>query len=126
MKKAALILTLAALALAISVGWQVVSSYLANAELQSDLKDIASQNGFHIGLYAPSSEEDLRNEIIKKAKEEGIELQPKEVTVKRTVTEDTLILDLAVDYNARVGLPGLMFDLHFTAASPHTIIKTKE
>lgn len=126
MRKAALILGLAAFALAAFVGWQVASSYLANYELQSDLKDIASQNGFRIGLNAPSTEEDLRNAVIEKAKEEGIQLEPQEVTVKRMQTEDTLLLDLAVDYNAPVGLPGLMFDLHFTAASPHTIIKTKE
>jgi hypothetical protein len=43
-----------------STGWQIGASELAYSELQDELKDLASLNRAHIGLAAPSSDDDRR------------------------------------------------------------------
>jgi hypothetical protein len=64
MRKAKLIAGFVALALMIFVGWQVASFELANAELREELRDIAAEGAAHIGLAAPSTDEDLRRAVI--------------------------------------------------------------
>ena len=54
---------------------------LANVELESDLRDIASQAGARIGLETMSTDEELRSAVIHKAGEHNIQLQPEQVTV---------------------------------------------
>ena len=114
--KAKLILGLAVLALALIAGWQVVACELANSELKEDLRDIAAQNSVRIGLAPPSTDEDLRSVVISRAKEHGIRLEPKEITVQRTGTVEAPGVNLAVDYRVPVSLPGYSFTLHFTPA----------
>jgi len=53
---------------AVGVGWQITPCELANVELRDDMKDMASQLGGRIGLTSFSSEEDLRNDILLKAR----------------------------------------------------------
>lgn len=119
MRKAAGILGLAALLLAASAAWQITACYVDNSELQSDMKDLAVQNGARIGLSSFSTEEDLRNAVIAKAKEDGVPLAPGEVTVHRSLTPEMLEISLAADYRARVQLPGFSFPVHFTPSASH-------
>jgi hypothetical protein len=117
MGKAKLILGLAILCLTAIAGWQIASCELANIELQSDMRDIAAQVGSRIGLEALNSDEDLRNAVIRKAKEHDIQLEPAQVTVQRTGGDKSLAISLAADYKARVNLFLYSFSLHFTPSS---------
>jgi hypothetical protein len=117
MGKAKLILGLAILGLAVVAAWQIASSEIANMELQADMRDIAAQGGSRIGLEAPNSDEDLRNAVIHKAEEQGIQLEASQVTVQRTGSGKTLAISLAADYKARVNLVLYSFSLHFTPSS---------
>lgn len=76
MRKIALVLGLAALALAAIAGWQISSFYLANIELRGDMKDLAAQGGAQIGLTSPSSDEELVNAVVGKAKILGFSSRP--------------------------------------------------
>jgi hypothetical protein len=117
MGKVKLILGLALLGLAAVAGWQIGSCELANLELQTDMRDIAAQGGSRIGLEALSSDDDLRNAVIHKAEEQGIQLEASQVTVQRTGSGKTLAIYLAADYQARVNLRLYSFSLHFTPSS---------
>jgi hypothetical protein len=117
MAKLKIVLSLALLALAIAVGWQVASYELANVELREELRDIASEGAAHIGLAAPSTDEDLRRAVIHAAKGHGIELEPGQVTVKRSGAEEAPTFYLAADYNRRLRLPLGSFTLHFNPSS---------
>jgi hypothetical protein len=116
-RKAKLLLGLVVLALAVAVGWQVAASEIANLELQTDMRDIAAQVAAHIGLEAPSSDEDLRNAVIHKAAEHDIQLGPEQVTVQHTGAGKAAIVILSVDYKATIKLPGYSFTLHFAPST---------
>ena len=117
MQKAKLILGLAALALAVAVGWPIASCELANLELREDMRDLAAQVGTRIGLTPPGTDEDFRRAVIRKAQEYEIQLEPEQVTVQRTGSDEEPVIYLAADYTARVKLPGCSFTLHFTPSS---------
>jgi hypothetical protein len=118
-KKAAVIVGLTVLLLAAFAAWQITACYVANSELQSDMKDFAVQNGARIGLVTFSTEEELRNAVVARAKEHGIPLAPEQVTVQRTLTPGMLEISLA-DYEARVNLLGFSFTIHFTPSSSYS------
>ena len=105
--------------LACFAAWQVTACYLANSELQSDMRDLAVQNPARTGLAPISTEQELRGAVIACAKEHGIPLAPEQVTVKRSLTPGMLDISLAADYDARVNLLGLSFPIHFTPMSSH-------
>jgi hypothetical protein len=117
MRKAKIILGLAILALMVAVGWRIGSCELANAELQSDLRDLAAEVGARIGLDARSTDEQLRNAIIHKAEGYDIQLDPGQVTVIRSGAGWDSTVYLAVDYQARVNLFVYSFTLHFAPSS---------
>src|SRR3954469_17644776 len=113
MGKGKLIIGLAILCCALFAAWQVVSCELANAAFQEDLQDLSAQGGARIGLLSASSEEDLRNTVIRKAGTHDIVLQPGQITVDKRGTPEYPFVYIAVDYKARVKLPGYFFELHF-------------
>jgi hypothetical protein len=117
MGKAKLVLGLAVLPLAAVAGWRISSRELANFELHEDMQYLAAQLGSRIGLTAPSTDEDLRSAVIRKAQEREIQLEPEQVTVQRTGTEEAPIIYLAADYKVRVELLGFSFTFHFTPSS---------
>jgi hypothetical protein len=120
MKKITLIACIAILALAVNAGWQIASNELANRQLEEDLRDLASRNAEHIGLTAPTTDDDLRNSVIHDAKELGIVLDPNQVTVQHTGEGKSSAVHLAADYTARVRLLGFSFNFHFTPSSDRT------
>ena len=119
MRNRAIILGLI-LALAGIVGWQAGACYVANSELQSDMQDLAVQNPFRIGLAPAPTEEGLRDSVIAKAKDHGIQLQPQQVAVQYTFTPDELSVSLAADYEAPVDLLVCSLTLHFTPRGAHS------
>ncbi|HTV60716.1 MAG TPA: hypothetical protein VMJ93_17715 [Verrucomicrobiae bacterium] len=108
---------LVAFLVAALVGWQLAACYVANAELQSEMHDLAAQLGTSSGLTPPPSDQELRDKILAKAKEEGIDLDPDQITVERTYTSDSLILHLAVDYDGRADLLFYTFRPHFSLSA---------
>jgi len=112
-----IIFGLAAFALMVSTGWQIAACELANTELKDDLKDIASMGGARIGLAAQQSDADLRTTVIRKAAAHDIVLEPEHITVKRSGSVEAPAVFLAVEYRARVWMPGVTVVFHFTANS---------
>jgi hypothetical protein len=117
MGKVKLILGLAVLALAVVAGWRIASCELANIELCEDMRDLAAQVGSRIGLTSQSTDEDFRRAVIRKAEEHEIHLEPEQVTVQRSGTDEAPIIYLAADYEVRVKLLGFSFTFHFTPSS---------
>ena len=117
MGKVKIILGCALFALLASTGWQIGACELANYELQDELKDLASLNSARIGLAAPSSDDDLREAVIGKARAHDIALEPDQVNVERSGTAEASVVYLAVHYKARVVLPGYSLTLYFAPTS---------
>jgi hypothetical protein len=57
------------------------ASELTNYQLQGELKDLSSLGGARIGLAAPSSDDELRQAVIGKARAQNIALEPGQVDV---------------------------------------------
>jgi len=117
MRKAKLILGFAVLVLAGVAGWRIGSCELANLELREDMRDLAAQVGSRIGLTPQSTDEDFRRAVMRKAQEHEIQLEPEQVTVERTGSDEAPVIYLAADYKVRVKLPGFSFTFHFTPSS---------
>jgi hypothetical protein len=118
MRKVALIFVVI-LSLAIP-GWQIAACYVANSELQSDLKDLAVQNGARIGWVSVATEEELRSAVVARAKDHGISLEPQQITVQRTMTPDVLSIFLAADYETRANLLVYSFPIQFAPSSSYS------
>ena len=108
---------LAVITLAAVVGWRIGSCELANFQLREDMQYLAAQVGSRIGLTAPNTDEDLRSAVIRKAQEHEIQLEPDQVTVQRSGSEEAPIIYLAADYKVRIELLGFSFTFHFTPSS---------
>jgi hypothetical protein len=117
MKRLAWITGSVALALVVSVGWQIAAAQIADRQLREDLRDMASQGGAQIGLLEFESIDDSRDAVIRVAKQHGIALAPNQVTVRRTGAGVAAVTYLGAEYTEPVKLPGFSFDLHFTATS---------
>ncbi len=115
--KAKIILGIAAIVLGAIVAYQIGSCEVANLELREDLRDIAAQNAPRIGLTGPNSDGDIRNSVVRSARDHGIVLQPEQVTVQRSGPVETPVFYLSVDYNARVSPLVYTLIFHFTPTS---------
>lgn len=116
MKKWMLVLLLVIPAAA--AGWQIASAEVSNIEFRDDLRYIAAQNGPNIGLNAPKTDDQVREDVVTSAAEYGIDLQPDQVKLKRITISHPYGLtitrfDLTVSYKTRVNLLLYSFDLHF-------------
>ena len=111
------ILVLAIVAVAILAGWGVGSAELANYNLEEDLHELASaQSSFRFGNVA-KSDDDLRQAVISRAMDEGIQLQPEQVTVEHSDSRPDAPLYLAAHYSVPVKVADYSFVLQFKAAS---------
>jgi hypothetical protein len=119
-KKAGFILGFVLFAIVAIAGWQIAASYVANSELQTDINDLAAQPAAQIGLAPMNSEDEFNKIVIDKAKDYGIRLKPKQVTVRVTSTPEACAVFLAADYEAPVNVVLFSFSLHF---APSTLRK---
>jgi hypothetical protein len=117
MRRIGIIAGLAALGLALSIGWQIGAAVVADIELHDDLQDVASQLSLHVGLDAPITDDQFRAAVVNKAKRYDIDLQPGQVTVQRTGygLRDTIYLQ--ANYSVPINLLGHGFELRFTPES---------
>jgi hypothetical protein len=117
MRNLKIIVGLAILILSGSAAWQIAACELANIELRDDMKDMATQLGGRIGLTSFSSDEDFRNDVLRKARKYDIQLAPEQVTVQRTGEGLESRIYLAADYTVPIHLPGFSFQIHFSPES---------
>lgn len=117
MKAIKRILLLAVAGLALLAGWRIGSAELANYDLQEDLHQLASaQTSFRFGNVM-HSDDDIRAAVIRKAQEEGIALQPDQVTIQHTEDRANAPLYLEARYDVPVQVGDYSFVLHFAPAS---------
>ena len=120
MKRTIAILGLNLLLLSAFIGWKVRAAYLANSDLQSDMKDFAEQSGARTGLHEFDNEDDLRNAVLDSAKEHGIQLAPEQVTAYRSLSQDHILeISLRADYEAPVNLYLFSFKINFMPSAWH-------
>lgn len=65
----------------------------------------------------PQSDDDFRNEVVRRARKYDIELVPEQVTVVRNGEGVEARMYFAADYTVPVQLPGFSFRLHFNPQS---------
>ncbi len=94
-------------------GFQIIPPEMSNYSFQDDLKNIAMVGGAN----PHETDQQLLDEIVKKAQEHQITLAPEQVTVQRIGTPGAPAVYVAADYSVPVSLPGYLLTLHFTPSS---------
>ena len=97
----------------IYAGFQIIPPELNNYSFTDDLRNIAMVGGSNLH----QTDQDLREQVMKKAQEHDIPLTPEHVTVQRIGTPGALAVYVAADYTVPVNFPGYSFTLHFTPSS---------
>jgi hypothetical protein len=120
MRNVVLIVVLALLGAAVVAGYQIGSVYLANAELAADLKDLASLTGTQIGLLAPRSPDQIRDQVIEHASQRGMHLESEQINVERNGEGKDGTIYISVAYNTNMNVFGYRWTIHFTAAGPRS------
>jgi hypothetical protein len=99
---------------AVIVGlFQVAPPMLANYSFQDDLKNVAMMDSASL----QKTDEDVRNDVMRKVKEHDLPIEPKQVTVQRINTPGLSAVYVAADYSVTVSFPGYSFDMHFNPTS---------
>jgi hypothetical protein len=99
---------------AVVVGlFQVVPPVLANYSFQDDLKTVAMMDSANL----QKTDEDVRTDVVRKAKEHDLPVEAKQVTVQRLNTPGLTAVYVAAEYSVTVTLPGYSFDMHFNPTS---------
>jgi hypothetical protein len=93
--------------------FQVAPPIMTNYSFQDDLKTVALMDG----TSAQKTEEDIRNDVLRKAKEHDLPIEAKQVTVQRINMPGLGGVYVAADYAVTISLPGYSFDMHFTPNS---------
>ena len=91
---------------------KLVPPYFSNYEFEDFIKNEAMQS-----TYGTRTEEDIRESVIKHAKDYDIQLTPKQVHVTRNGTSGTGTLSIDAEYSIPVNLPGYSTTLDFHPSS---------
>jgi hypothetical protein len=86
---------------------------LANYSFQDDLRQIAMVGGAN----PHQTDQQLLDDVLKKAQEHQITLAPEQVTVQRIGTPGSPAVFVAAEYTVPVTLPGYSLTLHFNPSS---------
>jgi hypothetical protein len=99
---------------AVAIGlFQIVPPLMTNYSFSDDLKTVAMMDGGNL----QKTDEDVRNDVLKKAKEHDLQITGKQISVQRINTPGLSAVWVAADYNVTVNLPGYSFDMHFNPDS---------
>jgi hypothetical protein len=99
---------------AVGVGlFQVAPPIFTNYSFSDDLKTVAMMDGGNL----QKTDDDVRNDILKKAKEHQLPIEAKQISVQRINTPGLSAVWVSADYNVTVNLPGYSFDMHFNPDS---------
>ncbi len=93
--------------------FQIAPPMLANYSFQDDLKTVAMMDGPN----AQKTDDDVRTDVLRKAKEHELPLEGKQITVQRINSPGIAAVYIAADYSVTISLPGYSFDMHFTPSS---------
>jgi hypothetical protein len=99
---------------AVVVGlFQIAPPMLNNYSFQDDMKTVAMVDSSNL----QKTDDDIRNDVLKKAKERDLPIEAKQITVQHINTPGLTAVYVAADYNVTINLPGYSFDMHFTPNS---------
>jgi hypothetical protein len=98
-------------------GWQILDPEITNLFFQDELHDTAAQPAWRTGMSAPSSDDEMRLAVIRKAWRHDIALDPKQVTITRSGNGENATIFIVVDYSVPVNLLVYSFKLRFTPSS---------
>jgi hypothetical protein len=98
------------------VGWMVIPPYFANYQFEDFIKNTAIS-----GTYSSKSDDDLREIVLKQAKELEIPVTKNEIRITH-IGSNASGLAIEVDYSVHVDLPGYPIDLHFHPATQNKSI----
>jgi hypothetical protein len=104
------IIGFAAIIAVIIVGFAVLPAYFTNYQFEDTLNNEALA-----ATYSTKTDEDIRNNVFKKAQEMEIPITREQIRVQRTGSQGVGTLAIAADYTVRVNLPGYPLDLNFRA-----------
>jgi len=90
------------------VGIKVIPPFFSNYEFEDSIKNEALQS-----TYSTRSEDDIRESVIKHARDYDIALTPKQVKVSRTGGYGNGNLLIEADYSVLLELPGYSTTLNF-------------
>ncbi len=93
--------------------FEVAPPMMANYSFQDDLRTVALMDGSNF----QKTDEDVRNDVMRKVREHDLPITPKQVTVQRINTPGLSAIYVAADYSVTVSLPGYSFDMHFSPTS---------
>jgi hypothetical protein len=93
--------------------FQVLPPIMANFSFTDDLRQVAMM----AGANPQKTDDDVRNDVLRKAKEHDLPINEKQVTVQRVLTPGLMAVYVAADYTVPVNLPGYSFELHFNPSS---------
>jgi hypothetical protein len=99
----------AALAL---VGIKLIPPFFSNYQFEDEIKTEALQ-----GTYSTRTEEDIREAVIKHARNYDIALTPKQVHISRVGGFGTGTLAIDADYSVPIDLPGYSTTIEFHPSS---------
>jgi len=96
---------------AVVVGlFQILPPMLTNYSFTDDLKTVSMLDSSNL----QKTDEDVRNDVMKKVKEHDLPIEPKQITVQHINSPGLSAIYISVDYSVTVNLPGYPFDMHFT------------
>jgi hypothetical protein len=102
-----------AIILVVVACFEVAPPLMANYSFQDDLRNVALMDGANF----QKTDDDIRNDVLRKAKEQNLPIDGKQVTVQRISTPGMSSVYVAADYSVTVSLPGYSFDMHFNPTS---------
>ena len=92
--------------------FKLIPPYFSNYQFEDAIKNEALQS-----TYGTRSEEEIRESVLKHARECDIQLTNKQVRVTRTGTSGTGSLTIEAQYSVPVSLPGYSTTLEFHPSS---------
>jgi hypothetical protein len=107
-----LVLFVAAFCLIGLVGLKVIPPYFSNYEFEDSIKNEAMQ-----ATYSTRTEDDVRDAVIKHARNYDIELKPKQVHITRMGGYGSGSLTIEADYTVDIDLPGYSTTIEFHPSS---------
>jgi hypothetical protein len=93
--------------------FEIVPPMATNYSFQDDLKTVAMMDGGNL----QKTDDDIRLEVLNKAKDHQLPIEPRQITVQRIGTPGMPAVYVAADYTVTINLPGYSFDLHFSPSS---------
>jgi hypothetical protein len=107
-----LVFGVAVFAMLALVGIKLIPPYFSNYELEDAIKTESVQ-----ATYSTRSEDDIRDAVIKQARNYDIALTPKQVKVTRVGGFGNGSLNIEAEYSVPVDLPGYSTTLEFHPSS---------